>query len=158
LSESNDPASIALRKNTVDVPGFAAREPDATLTCEDVSFENPAPDWSDHRTFEFGSDDEFEPIDSTHACVAFTFSERPWVDAPAFVALTAEAEADEKAATFTFTRGGTVTYTVCVRLVEDPACATAPREISALPTTIASNERSMTIYRASKYHGAYRPR
>jgi hypothetical protein len=45
-----------------------------------------------------------------------------------------------------------VTETVCVRLLEDPRWATAPREIIALPITIASKERrSMTIYRASSY-------
>ncbi|HVT03891.1 MAG TPA: hypothetical protein VHL58_11025 [Thermoanaerobaculia bacterium] len=51
------------------------------------------------------------------------------------------------------TRGGTVTVTVWVRLLKDPRCATAAREIIALPITIASSvRRSLTIYRASSYH------
>jgi hypothetical protein len=140
------------RKNKVAALGSTASVPDAILTWEEESFENPVPGSSDHRTFWFGCEEGLEPIESTHACVALTFSDKPCVEEVAFPALTAEMEVGENEATWTFTRGGTVTLTVCVRLLEDPCCATAGREIIALPITIASNEqRSPTIYRASSY-------
>jgi hypothetical protein len=68
------------------------------------------------------------------------------VDGVTLPTLRAEASAGENDATCTLTRGGTVTVTVWVRLLEDPRWATAAREIIALPITIASIERrSLTI-------------
>jgi hypothetical protein len=94
--------------------------PDAILTFEEVSLANPLPDSSDQRTDEFRSEDGFDPIESTHACVALTFNERPWVDGARLPASTAEVDVRASEATCTFTRGGTVTLTVCVRLLEAP--------------------------------------
>ena len=143
---------MMFRKNRVAALGSTASVPDAILTCEEVSFENPVPGSSDHRTFWFCCEEGLEPIESTHAWVALTFRDKPRVEEVAFPALTAEMEVGESGATCIFTRGGTVTLTVCVRLLEDPCCATAAREIIALPITIASKERrSLTIYRASSY-------
>jgi len=140
--------SSALRKNTIAALGSAARAPDAILTCDAVSFENPAPGSSDHSTFEFKTEDGFEPIESTHACEPLTFRERAGVDGPTVTGKTVE----EGDATSTFRRGGTVTNTVCVRLLKDGRWAGATREIIALPTTIASNERrNLTINRASSH-------
>jgi hypothetical protein len=69
--------STTLRKNTIADPGSTANLPDAILVCAEVSFENPVPGSSDQRTFAFGADDGLAPIDSTHACVALTFSDTP---------------------------------------------------------------------------------
>jgi hypothetical protein len=66
--------------NNVAAVGSTARVPDAILTCEDVSFENPAPDSSDHRTFELCCAEGLEPMESTHAWVALTFSDKPCVE------------------------------------------------------------------------------
>lgn len=133
-------------KNTVAALESPACVPDATLTCDEVSFENPVPDSSDQRTFVFGSEEGLEPMERTHAWVALTFSDRPCVEGLRLPALIAETEVGENEATCTFTRGGTVTLTVCVRLLEDPRCATAPRENMALPIAITSSERrSLTI-------------
>lgn len=144
--------SIAFLKNRVAAPGSTASVPDAILTCEEESFENPVPGSSDHRTFAFCCEEGLEPMVSTHACVALTFSDKPCGEGALLPALTAEMEAAENEATCTLTRGGTVTLTVWVRLLEDPRWASAAREISVLPITIASKERrSLTIYRASSY-------
>jgi hypothetical protein len=128
---------MTFRKNTVAALGSPATAPDAILTFDEVSLENPVPDSSDQRTAP-SSEEGFEPIESTHARVALTFSDRPCVDGLTLAAL--EAEVGENDATCTFTRGGTVTLTVWVRLLEDPSWATAAREMSALPITIASSE------------------
>jgi hypothetical protein len=142
--------SIALRKNTVAALASPAFAPDAT-TCEELSFEKPAPASRDHRTFAPRSDEELDPMESTHARVELTLSDNPRV-AGAIVPLTAEVAVGDIDATCTLTRDGTVTLTVWVRLLEDPRCATAAREIIALPITIASSEsRSLSIYRASSY-------
>jgi hypothetical protein len=141
-----------LRKKTLAALWSPPMVPEAILTCDDVSFENPVPGSSDQRTVALGAEEGLEPMESTHACVALTFSDRPWVDGLTLPTLTADVNVGENEATCTFTRGGTVTVIVWVRLLEDPRWATAAREIIALPTTIASNERrSLTIYRASSY-------
>jgi hypothetical protein len=69
--------STTFRKNTIAGLGSTANVPDAILVCADVSRENPLPGSSDHRTFAFDAEDGLEPMDSTHAWVALTFSERP---------------------------------------------------------------------------------
>jgi hypothetical protein len=130
---------MTLRKNTVAALGSPATAPEAILTFDEVSLENPVPGSSDQRTAP-SSDEELEPIESTHVLVALTFSDRPCVDGLTIAALAAEAEVGENDATCTFTRGGTVTETVWVRLLEDPCWATAAREMIALPITIASSE------------------
>jgi hypothetical protein len=130
---------MTFRKNTVAALGSPATAPEAILTFDEVSLENPAPGSSDQRTAP-SSEDELEPIESTHVLVALTFSDRPCVDGLTLAALAAEAEVGENDATCTFTRGGTVTLTVWVRLLEDPCWATAAREMIALPITIASSE------------------
>lgn len=133
------------RKNTVAALESPASAPDAILTFDEVNFENPVPGSRDQRTG-LSSEEGLEPIESTHARVALTFSDRPCVDGLMLAALEAETEVGENDATCTFTRGGTVTVTVWVRLLEDSRWATAPREIIALPITIASSElRSLTI-------------
>jgi hypothetical protein len=109
---------MASRKNTVAALASPAFVPDAT-TCDEVSFEKPAPASRDHRTFAFRSAEELEPIESTQARVELTLSDKPRV-AGAIVPLTAEVEIGEIDATCTLTRGGTVTLTVWVRLLEDP--------------------------------------
>ena len=123
-------------------PESPASEPDAILTSDEVSFENPVPGSNDQRMV--GRFDEgLEPMESTHVRVALTLNDKPCVDALA--AVTAEVEVGESDATSTVTRGGTVTVTVLVRL-KDPRWATAAREIIALPITIASSERrNLTI-------------
>jgi hypothetical protein len=57
--------------------GSTANVPDAILVWADVRRENPVPGSSDHRTFAFGAEDGVEPMESTHAWVALTFSETP---------------------------------------------------------------------------------
>jgi hypothetical protein len=141
--------SMTFRKNTVAALESPACVPDARLTCDEVSFENPVPDSSDQRTFVFASEEGLEPMERTHAWVALTFSDRPCVEGLRLPALTAETEVAENEATCTFTREGTVTLTVCVRLLVDPRCATAPLGNIALPIAITSSERRIpTIYRA----------
>jgi hypothetical protein len=136
---------MTFRKNTFAGPESPDNEPDAILTFEEVSFENPEPGSSDQRTG-LSAEEGLEPIESTHACVPLTFSDSPCVDGLTLPTLRAEAGAGENDATCTLTRGGTVTVTVWVRLLEDPRWATAAREIIALPITIASIERrSLTI-------------
>src|SRR4030081_291936 len=130
---------MTFRKNTVAALGSPATAPEAILTLDEVSLENPVPGSSDQRTAP-SSEEELEPIESTHVPVALTFSDRPCVDGLTIAALAAEAEVGENDATCTFTRGGTVTVTVWVRLLEDPCWATAAREMIALPITIASSE------------------
>jgi hypothetical protein len=143
---------MTFRKNRVAALGSTASAPDAILTCEAVSFENPAPGSSDHRTFALCCEEGLDPMESTHACVALTFSDNPCAEEMVLPALAAETELGASEATCTFTRGGTVTLTVWVRLLEDPCWATAAREIIALPITIASKDRrSLSIYRASRY-------
>jgi hypothetical protein len=110
---------MAFRKNTVAALESPACVPDA-MTRDEGSFENPVPGSSDHRTFAFSSEEGLEPMESTHARVALTFSDKPWVEGLTLLALTAEIEAGESEATCTFTRGGTVTVTVWVRLLEAP--------------------------------------
>jgi hypothetical protein len=110
--------SIALRKNTVAALASPAFVPDAT-TCDEVSFEKPVPASRDHRTFALRSDEELESMESTHARVELTLSDKPRV-AGAIVPLTAEVEIGEIDATCTLTRDGTVTLTVWVRLLDDP--------------------------------------
>ena len=133
-------------KNTVAALESPACVPDARLTWDEVSFENPVPDSSDQRTFVFGSEAGLEPMERTHGWVALTFSDRPCVEGLRLPAPTAKTEVGENEATCTFTRGGTVTLTVCVRLLEDPRCATAPLGNMALPIAITSSERrSLTI-------------
>jgi hypothetical protein len=107
-------------KNRVVARGSTATVPDAMRTCDDVSFENPAPASSDHRTFAFCCEEGLEPMVSTHACVALTFSDKPCVEEVVLPALAAETGVGESEATWTLTRGGTVTLTVCVRLLKDP--------------------------------------
>jgi len=130
---------MTFRKNTVAAPASTASAPDAILTFDEVSLENPVPDSSDQRTA-LSSEEGLEPIESTHVRVALTFSDRPCVDGFTLAALEAEAEVGDNDATCTLTRGGTVTLTVWVRLLEDPCWATAARETIALPITIASSE------------------
>jgi hypothetical protein len=69
--------STTLRKNTIAALGSTANVPDAILVCADVSRENPVRGSSDHRTFAFGAEEGLEPMESTHAWVALTFSETP---------------------------------------------------------------------------------
>ena len=149
---SVETVSMTFRKNTVAALGSPASEPDAILICDEVSFENPVPASSDQRTIAFGCEEGFEPMESTHACVALTFSDRPWVDGLTLAAPTADVDTGEKEATCTFTRGGTVTVTVCMTLLEDPRWATAARESIALPIMIANSERRiLTILQSSSY-------
>jgi hypothetical protein len=95
----------------------------------------------DHWTRE-----SFDPIERIHDCVALTVIER----APAEVAelLTAGATAP----TWTFTRGGTVTVTVCVRLTDD-ACwpSTGSAKITLPSTNPVQVRRNAAIDRASSY-------
>jgi hypothetical protein len=72
---SVEAASITFRKNTVAALG-SPREPDAILMVDEVSFEKPVPGSSDQRTSLRG-DEGFEPMESTHACDALTFSDSP---------------------------------------------------------------------------------
>ena len=109
---------MAFRKNTFAALASPVCVPDA-MTCDDVSFENPVPGSSDHRTFAFSSEG-LELIESTHARDALTFRDKPNVEGLTIPALTAEIEVGESEATCTFTRGGTVTETVWVRLLEAP--------------------------------------
>jgi hypothetical protein len=135
------------RKNTVAIVGPVEITPDAMLTWFDVNVENPEPDPSDQRTGALRLTEELlDPTESTHARVALTLSERPWADAFAVPAVIAGAADVATAATCTFTRGGTVTVTMWVRLLEDPRCAMAARDIIALPTTSTrSVRRNQTI-------------
>ena len=143
---------MVFRKNTVAVPDSPAIAPDAILTCDEVKRENPVLGSSDQRTGEVRVPEELEAIETTHARVAFTFSVRPCVVGLTLPTLTVEAPAGANAATCIFTRGGTVTETVWVRLLDDPCCAMAGREIIAVPSTAASSvRRSPTIFRASSY-------
>jgi hypothetical protein len=109
---------MAFRKNTFAELASPTCVPEAT-TCDDVSFENPVSGSSDHRTFAFCSEG-LELIESTQARDARTFRDKPCVEGLTPLALTAEIDVRESEATCTFTRGGTVTVTVCVRLLEDP--------------------------------------
>ncbi len=101
-----------LRKKTLAALWSPPMVPEAILTCDEVSFENPVPGSSDQRTVALGAEEGLEPMESTHACVALTFSDRPCVEGLALSALTAEIEVGENEATCTLTRGGTVTVTV----------------------------------------------
>jgi hypothetical protein len=111
---------VTFLKNTVAVLGLAAIAPEAILTWDEESFENPATGSSDHRTFAVFREEGFEPMESTHACVALTFSDKPWVEEFGLPALTAEIGVVASDANWTLTRGGTVTLRVCVRLLKDP--------------------------------------
>ena len=90
---------MMFRKNTVAAMDSPAIEPDAILTCDEVKFENPALGWSDQRAGVFPVAEELEAIDSTHARVALTFSERPCVDGLTLPTLAAEVAAGANAAT-----------------------------------------------------------
>jgi hypothetical protein len=145
-------AAAALRKNTVAALASVEVEPDAILTFVEFNVENPALASLDQRTCEAPTDETPDPIDSTHACVALTLSESPCVDALMFPTPATERAVVAKAPTWTFTLGGTVTLTMWVRLLDDPYCAAAGREIIAVPITAASSvRRSPTIFRASSY-------
>ena len=61
---------MTFRKNRVALLGSTASVPDPILTCEEVSFENPVPRSSDHRTFAICCEEGLEPIESTHAYLA----------------------------------------------------------------------------------------
>lgn len=136
---------MTFRKNTFAPLESPASEPDAILTFEELSFEKPVPGSSDQRTA-LSAEEGLEPMESTHACVPLTFNDSPCVDGLTLPTLTAEAVGGENDATCTFTRGGTVTVTVWVRLLEDPRWASAAREIIVLPITIANTKwRSLTI-------------
>ena len=91
---------MMFRKNTVAALDSPAIEPDAILTCDEVNLENPALGSSDQRTGALCVVEELEPIESTHACVALTFRERPCVDGVTLPTLAAEvAEGAANAAT-----------------------------------------------------------
>jgi hypothetical protein len=80
-----------LRKKTVAALASVEIAPDAILTFVEVNFENPELASSDQRTCEARAEEAPDPIESTHACVALTLSERPCVDALMFPTLTAAA-------------------------------------------------------------------
>ena len=149
LSSSGwDPRAL-FRKNTIASVDWVEIVPDATLTSLGDNAENPELGSSDQLTGELCvTEDALEPTESTQPCVALTLSERPCVDE-----LTLPTLMDGLAeASCTFTRGGTVTITVWVRLLEEPCCASATREIIALAIATASiARRSETIYRASSH-------
>ena len=90
---------MMFRKNTVAALDSPAIEPDAILTCDDVNVENPALGSSDQRTGVFRAVEELEAIESTHARVALTFTERPCVDGLMLPTLMAEAAEGANAAT-----------------------------------------------------------
>ena len=106
-------ARALFRKNTVAAVGSVEIAPDARLTCAVVNVENPEPESSDQRMGELRvAREALDPIESTHASVALTLSERPCVDAFTFPTLTAGATDAAMRPTCTFTRGGTLTVTV----------------------------------------------
>jgi hypothetical protein len=88
---------MAFRKNTFAELASAACVPDA-MTCDDVSFENPVPGSSDHRTFAFRSEG-LELIESTQAREALTLKDKPCVEGLTVLALTAEIEVGASEAT-----------------------------------------------------------
>jgi hypothetical protein len=84
-------ARALCRKNTVAAVGSVEIAPDARPTCAVVNVENPEPESSDQRMGELRvAGEALDPIESTHAAVALTLSERPCVDAFTFPTLTAE--------------------------------------------------------------------
>lgn len=125
--------------------------PDAILTCVEVNFEKPEVASSDQRTgWVRGPEEASDPMERTQPCVALTFRERLCVDVLTLPTLIAGAADGTNAAICTLTLGGTVTVTVCRRLLDDPCCALAGRDIIAVPIEIAIRvRRSLTIDRAS---------
>jgi hypothetical protein len=119
-------APSTFRKNSCADFGCGENEPAAMLTSGPESAVYPEVAPRDQRTRVLELPLPPEPIERTHARVAFTLREIAWV--VAFAELARMATLDTvTGATCTFTRGGTVTLTVWVRLAEDWAatgCAT----------------------------------
>jgi hypothetical protein len=76
---------------------------------------------------------EAEVIDITHALEALTVMASPLAFDGVVDIFTAVGEEAERLATWTFTRDGTVTVTMCVRLADD--CAAAGSDTIALANT-----------------------
>jgi len=84
-------AGAVLRKNTVAALTSVEIAPDAILTFVAVNVENPELASCDQRTCEVRAEETPDPIESTHACVALTLSERPCVVGLMVPTLTVEA-------------------------------------------------------------------
>ena len=109
---SSPPTSVCepeLRKYSVASFAWWAITPEATAALVPVTGEYAELSSVDHSRRDFCAEFEGEPIARTHACVALIVSDNP----PTFIRLeeTLEGTGAENArlATWTFTRGGTVT-------------------------------------------------
>src|SRR5207248_335576 len=121
--------------------------PLATVAFPVVTATNPELPSSDHWCCDPATT---EAIESVQAWVALMFTASPFIESSREEVLVALDGTDATAAIWTFTRGGTVTVTVCVRLTEEPCCARAGTAMAAVPSasaTIAYPSRA--IYRVS---------
>src|SRR3954468_21076197 len=134
-----------LRRYKVAFAAICDSPPDAIVDPAGAISAKPAVPLVDHWTRE-----SFDPIERIHDCVALTLIER----APTEVAELATAGAT--APTWTFTRGGTVTVTVCVRLTDD-ACwpSTGSAKITLPSTNPVQVRRNTAIDRVSSYRELY---
>ena len=95
---------------------------------------------------------DVEPIERTHARFASTVTDNPAVFGWAGDTLAGAELENARFATWTFTRGGTVTETVCVRLTAPLDWAPAGSAMIALPiTSPATMPRSPVIFRVSSF-------